>query len=105
MQICQVFHLKVSILRRVANRGRRYSERDHDHNPVLVLTGIELFGHDRPPRCWKEEGGKFVDFAKGQRGYRGILELCDWTQQLHLEMKPYGEWLDTRLDRRLGRKR
>ena len=92
------------MLRRVADRGRRYSEHDRSHNPVLVLTGIELFGHDRPPGCWEEEGDKFAEFAKGQRGYGGLLELCDCTQQLHLEMKPYYEWRDSRLERRLGRR-
>ena len=94
-----------NMLRRVANRGRRYSEHDRNHNPILVLTGIELFGRDRPPRCWKDEGDKFAEFAIGQRGYGGILELCDCTQQLHLDMSPYYEWLDDRLERRFGRRR
>ena len=90
------------LLKRVANRGRKYSVRDPNHNPVLVLTGIELFGHERPPYCWEASGGKFKDFAKGQRGFGGLLELCDCTQQLHLDMDAYYEWLDNRLERRLG---
>ena len=93
------------LLRRAANRGRRYSTRDSNHNPVLVLTETELFGHERPPDCWEDRGGKFEEFAKGQRGYGGILELCDCTQQLHLDMDAYYEWLDNRLDRRLGGRR
>ena len=93
------------LLRRVANRGRKYSTRDPNHNPVLVLTGIELFGHERPPDCWEGARGKFEEFAKGQRGYGEILELCDCTQQLHLDMDAYYEWLDNRLDRRSGARR
>lgn len=93
------------MLRRIANRGRKYSDYDRNHNPVLVLTGIELFGHERPPECWKDGGEKFEKIAKARRGYRGILELCDCTQQLHLDMDSYYEWLDSRLERRLGRKR
>ena len=93
------------LLKRVANRGRKYSTRDPNHNPVLVLTGIELFGHERPPDCWDNGGGKFEEFAKEQRGYGGILELCDCTQQLHLEMDAYYEWLDNRLHQRSGARR
>ncbi len=86
------------MLKRVANRGRKYSAHDPNHNPVLMLTGVELFGHERPPYCWEDEGGKFSAFAENERPYRGILELCDYTQQLHLDMESYGEWLDNQFE-------
>ena len=89
------------MLRRAANRGRTYSAHNRNHNPVLILTGTELFGNQRPPRCWEDAGGEFAAFADGRRGYRGILELCDCTQQLHLDMEPYYEWLDNQRERRL----
>ena len=89
------------MLRRAANRGRRYSAHDPNHNPVLILTGTELFGNETPPRCWEDAGGKFAAFADDRRGDGGILELCDCTQQLHLDMEPYHEWLDNQRERRL----
>ena len=93
------------MLSRVAKRGRGYSEHNRNYNPVLVLTGFELFGDQRPPECWEGGGEKFEAFAESERGYRGILELCDCTQQLHLDMDPYYKWLDNRMGRRLGSKR
>ena len=87
-----------------ANRGRKYSAQDPNHNPVLVLTGIELFEDGGPPECWRNAGGKFAEFADSSRGLRGMLELCDCTQQLHLDMNPYHEWFRNQSERRLGRK-
>ena len=82
------------MLRQVANRGRRYSVVHPNHNPVLVLTGIELFTNYRPPKSWENAGGRFADFALDHAEYLGILRLCDCTQQLHLDMDSYDEWLD-----------
>ena len=74
------------MLVRVAKRGRKYSVRDPNHNPVLVLTGVELFSDERPPRCWRDAGGKFAKFGDNQRSFEGIERLCDATQQMHLDM-------------------
>lgn len=82
------------MLRKVAKRGRKYSVLDPNHNPVLVLTGIELFANFRPPKSWEDAGGRFAEFARTHREYPEILGLCDCTQQLHLDMESYHDWLE-----------
>ena len=87
------------LLRPVVNRGRRYWKAERPYNPVLILTGTELFSDREPPECWKDAGGKHATFAQNYRGWRDLLRLCDATQQLYLDMKPWHQWLEERWKR------
>jgi len=84
------------LLRPVVNRGRRYWKAERPYNPVLILTGTELFSNWGPPECWEDAGGKHATFAKNYRAWRDLLRLCDATQQLYLDMKPWHQWLEER---------
>ena len=84
------------LLRPVVNRGRKYWKAERPYNPVLMLTGTELFSDWGPPECWKDAGGKHATFAQNYRGWRDLLRLCDATQQLYLDMKPWHQWLEER---------
>jgi len=74
----------------LAKKGRKTLRGDMWRNPVLVLTGTELFDPDGPPTCWK--GRQFRAHRQGMHTLRDIYELCDITQQLHLNMVPYHTW-------------
>jgi hypothetical protein len=78
----------------LARRGRRHLRAELWHNPVLILTGIELFSDYPPPYCWRDAGNNYAKFADSYRNHRGILSLCDATQQLHLGMESYGSWIE-----------
>ena len=82
-----------------ARRGRRYWKAEQWYNPVLVLTGIELFSDFGPPSCWEDAGGKYTKLGDSYHGYDGIQELCDATQQIHLDMEPYWTWYQKHLDK------
>jgi hypothetical protein len=58
-------------------------------NHILILTGNELFSDYGPPFCWKNAGGALTVFAEKYNGYHDLLPLCDATQQLYLDMKPW----------------
>jgi hypothetical protein len=88
------------LLRPVVNRGRKYWTDERPYNPVLILTGTELFSNWRPPQCWKDAGGIHAPFAQKYKYLRNLFELCDATQQLYLDMKPWHEWLKERWDKR-----
>ena len=89
----------------LARAGRKYLRADLWRNPILVLTGIELFGElFGPPHCWKAQGGAFAKFAETYRGFGGLTELCDATQQLHLGIEPYWEWREKDLAKRRARR-
>ena len=89
------------LLRPVVNRGRRYWKYERPFNPVLILTGIELFSRWKPPpQCWEDVVGKHATFAKDYMVRRDLLQLCDATQQLYLDMEPWHEWLKERWEKR-----
>jgi hypothetical protein len=77
----------------LANQGRRHWRAGKWFNPVLVLTGTELFS-DRPiPFCWKDKGGRYAPFDNFYHS-EGFQDLCDVTQQLYLDMEPYMSWAE-----------
>ena len=88
----------------LARWGRRPIGGDRWRAPILVLTAHELFSIWEAPRCWKGLGGKFETFAT--MFVRDVTTLCDATQQLHLDMTPYAQWISGHYERRtLARQR
>lgn len=74
--------------KRLAKAGRKHWKPGHPVNPILVLTGNELFSARRPPECWAEPHRSRFSAA------HGLLSLCDATQQIYLGMKSWHqEWL------------
>ena len=87
----------------LARAGRKYLKADKWRAPVLVLTSLELMSDMGPPYCWRDAGGRFAQFAQNFRGFGGLTELCDATQQLHLGLEPYGQWQHEEFERRRQR--
>lgn len=90
------------LLRPVVNRGRRCWKAEQPCNPVLVLTGNELFSRRHPRQVWKDLGGVFAAHSLSFGDPRELISLADDTQQIYLDMKPWRKWLE---DRRKLRKR
>ena len=77
-----------TIFRSVVNRSRKHRKNNHPYNPILILTGKELFLQS----FWQshlDEWGPARDMS----------ELCDLTQQLCLGIDSWSEWLDRQLGR------
>lgn len=76
------------ILYPIMYRLRRNRINGKPFNPVLILTGRELF--------WKSEFSEWcdkvanIDMPLDPKRY--MLELCDLTQQIYLGMDPWDEW-------------
>ena len=77
-----------TILRRVVNRSREHRKNNRPYNPILILTGKELFLASRWDSHLDEWGPR-----------RDMLELCDLTQQLYLGVESWHQWLDRQLGR------
>ena len=71
---------------------RKLGELDRPKNPVLLLSGIELFSWLGPPQCWRDAGGSMKAFADARPPIDSLLTLCDATQQLHLGLPSW--WND-----------
>jgi hypothetical protein len=92
-------------LQGLARRGRQHWKGERWLNPVLVLTARELMSFQEPPKCWEDVTGPVGDFARKHQFVRGILDVCDLTQQLYLGLPPRHEWLEQRWKARAERRR
>jgi hypothetical protein len=87
----------------LARAGRKHLKAEKWRAPVLVLTSHELMSNMGPPYCWRDVGGRFAQLAANYRGFGGLTELCDATQQLHLGMEPCGQWQQAEFEKRRQR--
>ena len=81
---------------RLARQGRRSLESGQQRNPVLVLTRTELLGQFKPERFADDYPAQFSRFGKSVFMRRDLQEVCDFTQQVHLGIEPYHEWIQAR---------
>jgi hypothetical protein len=93
------------LLRPVANRERKYWKAERPHNPVLVLTGNELFADDDPHEVWKQLGGVHGSHAHSWYGGRDLIGLSDATQQIYLGMRSRRQSITEKEIRRRRQKR
>ena len=76
---------------------------ERPYNPVLILTGNELFGEFNISITWNELGGAYKAFSQ-YGGARDILQLCDHTQQIYLGLKSWHHTWREKWERRRQRK-
>jgi hypothetical protein len=89
---------------RLARKGRRHLRTGQQINPVLILTKAELLGRgglDGIAENWP------LRFKANARNifFRGdIQEICDVTQQVHLGIESFHDWLESKAQKRRLRK-
>lgn len=76
---------EVAEITRIAKAGRKPWKPEHPLNPVLVLTGTELLSWFGPPNCWEQSIQHKFPYTYG------LLGLCDFTQQLYLNLPSWHE--------------
>jgi hypothetical protein len=91
------------IIAPLARKGRNHFKAERWINPVLILTGIELFNKFEPPSCWKDKGAPYNAFAGNWHVHNDIQELCNATQQMHLGIESYLDWYEQKRQKRLKR--
>ncbi|MET0123420.1 MAG: hypothetical protein ABW124_20470, partial [Candidatus Thiodiazotropha sp. 6PLUC9] len=80
------------LIKPLVNKGRRSWKAENTYNPVIILTGNELFSFGGAPHCWKNMPGKAGEIAESIVYIRSFSDIADATQQIYLDMKPYHEW-------------
>ena len=93
------------IIARLARKGRKHFKAEQWVNPVLILTGIELFSDFGPPSCWENKGAPYNAFAGNWHVRDGIQELCNATQQMHLGIESYWTWYEQKRQKKVARKK
>jgi hypothetical protein len=77
---------EVRELKRITTAGMRQWKTERPVNPVLILTGRELFNSVGAPYCW--DGLSIPEWAKHAHT---VLNLCNATQSIYLELPHWQE--------------
>lgn len=88
------------ILRPLANKYRKSKLVGRYQNPVLIITGNELYGAFSITKTWEKVGGKHEKFAKRYKVDNNLQELCDASHELYLGMEPWYEWFSSKLEKK-----
>lgn len=94
-QANEISSAEIASIAKLAEWGREYiKEKRHTRAPVIVLTGNELFATSSLRETWKKIGGRHAELINhGMIRPENLSVLASLTQQLYLNMPPYGEWL------------
>jgi hypothetical protein len=90
------------LLRSLAVWGRRPAANGRATNPVVLLTGRELFGDQWISQTWKNLGPPYDKYADGIE-LTDLHALADATQRIHLDLPSIHEQWDRKWKRRARR--
>ena len=85
LKVC-LSQMERNILQPLVIRSRRHWKAGRPYNPVMILTGNELFLES----VWDSH-------LKGTLWQEDLIELCDRTQRINLGMKSRYQWLDEQI--------
>lgn len=94
---------EIKALTRIVLSGRKSLRTGRLLNPVLILTGKELFSQFDWGRQLHEAYGDRSKYAEMAYMRRDIEELCGFFQQVYLSMSSYHDWLDEKRRQRIAR--
>lgn len=92
------------LLKPLVNRSRRERLAGGQYNPVLILTANELFASWPLSGRWKQLSAKHRKFENRPKVDSNVIELCDVTHQLYLDMNSWDDWLDIRFGKKKSRR-
>ena len=78
------------ILRTVVDSSRENRKNGCPFNPILILTGTELVSEEHFVQNWEKAGDMRAKFTQDIIDLK-LLELCDLTQQIYLDMDPWDQ--------------
>ena len=79
-----------TILCALVNRSRKSRLNNRPFNPILILTGKELFWKSDFSEWWEKRGG----MRMAVNSQEGMLELCDFTLQTNLGIDSWNQWFN-----------
>jgi hypothetical protein len=92
---------EIEMLRGLANWGRRRQMDGRPRNPVVVLTGTELFASFRLSSAWKENSKASKLIEPSYLDLANPFTLAELTQQIYLNLPPF----HADLEKKGGRKK
>ena len=84
--------------------GRRTDDHGQPTNPVILLTGNELFAEHQISATWEKLGEPYNKFSSYENT-KNIRNLADATQQIYLGLPSFHEWQHQKWQKRAARKK
>lgn len=78
-------------LRKFSEKQRRLEFARKPHCRVMLLTGVELFSHERIPECWKDLPSPHAEAGKHWSQPQSLLDDAEATEMAYLGLKPRSE--------------
>lgn len=91
---------EIKLIKSLALAERRKRLRGKRYNPVVVLTGIELFSTKGIRECWADRDGLYKQFHDHKFDYSELTALAEATQQLYLGLPSWHDVYDAELKKR-----
>ncbi len=89
------------LLKPLINRCRRYWKAEQPYNPILILTKTELFADLSVEYAWRDASDeKYKKFSERHYYSDKLLHICDATQQLYMDMRPWQDEIREKFERR-----
>jgi len=82
---------EIKLLTPLIKKEQKNRKANKPYNPVLILTGVELFSQKKPPYCWNELGEKYNEYYSGKKRLHDFDGLCRATQDIYLDLEPDSE--------------
>lgn len=89
----ELSNIEKRLLRPLVNDARRLYLAGNAYNPVLILTSHELYAHWSLHHSWEKASPKHKEFTRGPNPDYDVLELCNSTHQLYLNMISQSDWI------------
>jgi hypothetical protein len=94
---------EIKLLKSFVQWGRRPDRDGRPSNPILLLTGNELFTEHYIRETWKKLGPLYKPFT-GYEHTRNLDSFCDATQQIYLGLPPIHEQRTAEWEKKAARK-
>ena len=90
----QISNKEKRLIKKLAEWGRIPQDDGSPRAPVIVLTGHELFFDWHLANTWKKAGGKAAEcIGERYHDFRDLWLLADITQQIHLDLPSWHDWV------------
>ena len=79
--------------------ARRLDKNWTPTNPVILLTGVELFHQYNLSSTWKEKRGRHAKY-KDYKYTRSLMSLAEVTQAIYLDLPTFSEEIEAAMEKR-----
>lgn len=91
---------EIALIGPLVKSERRKRFRGLTNNPIIVLTGVELFSSSGVRDCWKGKDGLYEKFNNHYFDFSDLTLVADATNQIYLGEASWHDWSEAEMEKR-----